>query len=669
MSNALESSVEITRLNTKGDDGVRLPLVGIASNAEFPGHFSQAPARPRPASAEHLFAAFVALAIVTIVTPLRTLHALLPWRLIAMLPFATFQDLFLLAAIAWLFHGFFAIAKPPWTRRLVAIAGWTVCLVLAVYSYLSGIIYLIIRRPLTFGLIAAADNLRGIQSSIDAVATPAMIAAVAMAPAYTVLIAIELERFAPGAMRRLQRGFLSVRGLLLTALFLAAAHGWAVRYVPFSLASFNPQWTLMSSAFELHTPVVTDAIPAGYLADFQPVGMRPASGAGPLVGAGFEATTSREPLNVLMVVMESVGAHRLGLYGAPFDDTPKLAEMARHALVFNRAYVAEAETSAALGALFASVYPDHDWPSITQLAPALAIPGLPAVLSSKGYRTAFMHSGQLVFDRQGEFLQSRGFDQVIDKKRDYDTPADPDLVAQALSWIKADPSRPFFLTIWTQDTHHPYVAAAQHDYGVHDIYLNRYLNAVHATDAIIGELAAALQSMGLADHTLLVITGDHGEAFGEHGQLIHGGTVYNEEVQVPLLIVNPKLFPHEVTVKRLVRQIDIAPTLLALLGFNSPATWQGADVLGADAPDRAYLFAGTGNFSFGLIEGDFKYIYDFQRDRSQLYDVVTDPNETRNLASDDAYAALMRRAHLRLEAWVSFQNYYLARYENPGARK
>lgn len=643
--------------------------MAISSKVEFPGHLAQVPAQLRPTSAEYLFAAFVALALVTIVTPLRTLHALLPWRLIPMLPLATFQDLFLLAAIAWLFHGLFAIAKPPWARRPVAIAGWTLCLALALYSYLSGIIYLVIRRPLTFGLIAAADNLRGIQSSIDAVATPTMIVAAAIAPAYVVLIAIELERFAPRAMRRLQRGFLSVRGLLLTALFLAAAHGWAARYMPFSLASFNPQWTLMSSAFELHTPVVTDAIPAGYLADFEPAGARGGSGSGPLVGAGFEAARPREPLNVLMVVMESVGAHRVARYGAASDDTPNLLELARHAIVFERAYAAEAETSAALGALFSSVYPDHDWPSITQLAPALAIPGLPAVLSSKGYRTAFMHSGQLVFDRQGEFLQSRGFDRIVGKERDNDAPADADLVPQALSWIKADPARPFFLTIWTQDTHHPYLAVGKRDYGVHDIYLNRYLNAVHAADALIGQLAGALQGMGLADRTLLVITGDHGEAFGEHGQLIHGGTVYNEEVQVPLLIVNPRLFPHEVTVKRPVRQIDIAPTVLALLGFNSPATWQGADVLGAEVPDRAYLFAGTGNFSFGLVEGDFKYIYDFQRDRSQLYDVATDPDETRNLASDDAYAALMRRAHLRIEAWVSFQNRYLARFENTPAQR
>jgi lipoteichoic acid synthase len=319
-----------------------------------------------------------------------------------------------------------------------------------------------------------------------------------------------------------------------------------------------------------------------------------------------------------------------------------------------------------LGALFSSVYPDHDWPSITQLAPSLAIPGLPAVLSARGYRTAFMHSGQLVFDRQGEFLSTRGFSRIIDKKRDYDAPRDAELLPTILDWIKADPSRPFFLTIWTQDTHHPYLAAEHHDYGVRDASLNRYLNALHATDTLIGELFAWLQTTGLADRTLMIITGDHGEAFGEHGQLIHGGTVYNEEIQVPLLIVNPQLFPHAIFVDRVVRQIDIAPTLLGLLGLEPPATWQGDNVLGKDPLPRAYLFAGTGNFTFGLVEGNFKYIYNVQRDRSQLYDLATDPEEKKNLASDPAYADIVRQNHLRLEAWVSFQNRYLARFENPG---
>src|SRR5579862_251047 len=277
-------------------DGAPTADISVVATAVVPA----AASCPSRDAAEYLFAAFFALAVLTIVSPARTLHTLLPWGRIALLPLATCQDLFLLAAIAWLFHGLFAIAKRPWSRRMAAIAGWTICLWLALYSYLNQVLYLIIHRPLTFGLLAAADNLRGIQSSIDAVVTPALIATLAMAPAYVVLIAIILARFAPAATRRMSDAFHSVRGLSLTVIFLVGAHTWAIRYVPFSLASFNPQWTLISSALGPHTPLVTDAAPDGYLADFQPVGMRPASAPGRLAEAGLVAVAPRKPLNVLI---------------------------------------------------------------------------------------------------------------------------------------------------------------------------------------------------------------------------------------------------------------------------------------------------------------------------------------------------------------------------------
>jgi arylsulfatase A-like enzyme len=615
--------------------------------------------------ADQLFAAFVGLAIVTVCTPLRTLHSLLTWGLVAMLPLATYKDLLLVVALAWLFDGLYTIVRRRWARRVVAVAGWTSCLTLALYTYLSDIIYLIIRRPLTAGLLVAADNLRAIQASAESVITPGMIGALVMAPVWTVLIASILVGLAPEELTRLRRRFYSAAGLAATVLYFFVAHVCAFHWVPYSLLSFNPQWTLISSFFESHTPVVTDAIPPSYLDDFEPAGVRKPSGAGSFTVGGLNPAAWPRPLNVVMVVMESVGAQRVQLYGAPFDNTPGLVELARHSVVFKRVYASEAETSAAYGALFTSVYPDHDWPSITQLAPALAVPGLPAVLAKHGYRTAFIHSGQIVFDREGDFLRNHGFQELMAEPRDYPYPRDPELLPETLKWIESDPRRPFFVTLWTHDTHHPYVSSSNRDFGVHNARLNRYLNAVQATDALITELAAGLQRMGLADRTLLVVMGDHGEAFGDHNQLIHGGSVYEEEVHIPWMIENPALFPHEVVVDRLTRQVDIAPTLLALLGFSSPPAWQGANALGTELPPRAYFFAGTGNLTFGLVEGDFKYIYNFRRELDQLYDLAADPYERNNLASQPAFAETVKRDHLRLEAWVSFQNPYLERFEKP----
>jgi arylsulfatase A-like enzyme len=109
------------------------------------------------------------------------------------------------------------------------------------------------------------------------------------------------------------------------------------------------------------------------------------------------------------------------------------------------------------------------------------------------------------------------------------------------------------------------------------------------------------------------------------------------------------------------RQIDIAPTLLSLLGIPEPAQWQGTSLFQRPRRRRVYMFSANGNYVLGLIDGNMKYIYDFNLDRAELYDLAADPFEHYNLSSDPAYAALMGREKLRLQAWTSFQNAYLRR--------
>ena len=153
-----------------------------------------------------------------------------------------------------------------------------------------------------------------------------------------------------------------------------------------------------------------------------------------------------------------------------------------------------------------------------------------------------MTPAALAYDKEDEFLRAHGFQDVIDKPGSTSQPMDSELVARAIHWIKQDQSHPFFLTLWTADTHHPYLSSSVRDYHVNDAYLNRYLNGIEATDRLIAQIADALESMRLADDTLLVVTGDHGEAFGEHQETGHGFTTYDEEVHVPLLMVNARLF-------------------------------------------------------------------------------------------------------------------------------
>ena len=109
------------------------------------------------------------------------------------------------------------------------------------------------------------------------------------------------------------------------------------------------------------------------------------------------------------------------------------------------------------------------------------------------------------------------------------------------------------------------------------------------------------------------------------------------------------------------RQVDIAPSVLSLLGMPAPAQWQGISLFRKPGRRRAYLFSDNANFILGVIDANMmKYIYDFYLDRPQLYDLMADPGERHNLAGDPVYAALMARDKLRLQAWASFQDPYLS---------
>jgi len=299
--------------------------------------------------------------------------------------------------------------------------------------------------------------------------------------------------------------------------------------------------------------------------------------------------------------------------------------------------------------------------TIPRKSPAIRVPKLPALLQNRGYRTAFLHSGSIDYDGNLEFLENQGFQQVISWSSDDTHPRDAEFVPAALNWINQGHGRPFFLAMWTRDTHNPYLSYSNHQY-VQDYALNRYLNSVAWTDQVIGKLADVLQRAGLADNTLLVITGDHGEAFQEHDQSVHNFSVYNEEVRIPLMFVNPKLIPRRIDVTTVARQIDIAPSLLDLLDVGAPPSWQGTSLFAAQRPSRAYLFSIAGDFRLGLAEGDFVYIRNYSHNRQELYNVATDFGEQNDLSARTDYNPMMARARTRLEAWLSFQNKYLASF-------
>jgi len=237
-----------------------------------------------------------------------------------------------------------------------------------------------------------------------------------------------------------------------------------------------------------------------------------------------------------------------------------------------------------------------------------------------------------------------------------------------LEWIARKPDQPFFAMYWSYATHIPYRALHDkwRDFGVGDHQLGIYLNGLRQTDAILGVVLDRLNELGLLDSTLLVIVGDHGEAFGEHGQRGHATGIYEENLRVPLMLVHPSFAPGTVT-DAPVGMVDVAPSVLDLLGVPLPGEWQGRSLLGSRRVPRVYFFAPYSATVFGLREGDKKYLFDATANAWEVYDLAADPGELHNLA--DPESTEIANARGRLAAWLQNHTRYLRSRVGPRKRR
>lgn len=375
--------------------------------------------------------------------------------------------------------------------------------------------------------------------------------------------------------------------------------------------------------------------------------------------------------NVIVVVLESVAAQ----YVAGFDTadtllTPELKSYESAARRFTDFYAHQPSTTHSLVALLLSVFPPHSFRAVTREHPDIAVPSLSAELKHRGYRTAILNAEDNRFQRSDVFLSHRGFDLIQDERSDscvVSTEAHPDscMMDNLMRWIRADRERPFFAVLWTVQTHYPYfssrdparqeipteLAPSRQRSEYLNTRYNRYRRALRETDAALGGLFRGLEQGGLMDSTLLVILGDHGEAFGQHGNMFHR-LLYDEEVRIPFLLLNSKLFHGEID-STLGGTIDIAPTVMDLLGYSLPGEWQGRSLFSRSRYPRVYLF-GPYSGLFGQREGKWKLIYNPIAGSAELYDLATDRDEQHNLAFK--YPEVVESGRNRLAAWVQYQN-------------
>jgi hypothetical protein len=363
--------------------------------------------------------------------------------------------------------------------------------------------------------------------------------------------------------------------------------------------------------------------------------------------------------NVVYVALESTAASYLGLYGAARDPMPALTALGNDGLVFERAYAAYPESIKGLYTTLCSAYTAFD--TAVETYSDIPCDSVANRLRTAGYRTALFHSGRFDYLGMKGIIEGRGFDVLEDagaiggKVRSSFGVDERSTVNRVLGWIDTvGRDRPFFVTYLPVAGHHPYVSTIAGPFdGSDDRTL--YLNALYEADTALRQLIDGLHARDLDRNTLFVVAGDHGEAFGQHpGNYAHTLFIYEENVKVPLVIAAPGSSIDGTRVRRLASAIDLAPTILSLVGLPVPARYEGVSLL-EPGPRMALFYTDYSLGWLGLADGCWKYLFEIDSARSHLFDVCADSGETNDVAPVPENAARVAFYRGRVEAWAAAQ--------------
>ena len=344
--------------------------------------------------------------------------------------------------------------------------------------------------------------------------------------------------------------------------------------------------------------------------------------------------------NVLLITIDTLRPDRLSCYDGPYLKTPAIDGLAQKGILFRRAFAHTPMTLPSHANILLGVTPlVHGVHDNANFIVPKGIPNLAVWLKGKGYATgAFVGS----FPLDSRFGLTPGFD-VYDDNYGSQGPNDMMFVERkadavidlARRWLSAQKG-PWFLWVHCFDPHQPYDPPEPYRTRFRD---TPYDGEVAYVDAALGKLFAFLKERKLEENTVTVLTADHGESLGEHGEATHGYFAYNATLHVPLILSGPGLKPGRAGQE--VSHIDIFPTICDLLKIDRPPSVQGLSLMplvqGKALPARAIYFeALTAYYNRGwaplkgYIDGRDKFL---ESPIPELYDIDQDFNERKNLAA------------------------------------
>ena len=366
-------------------------------------------------------------------------------------------------------------------------------------------------------------------------------------------------------------------------------------------------------------------------------------------------------LNVILITVDTLRADYVSAYGGRAQ-TPHIDSLAREGVVFDRCIAQTPLTFPAHVTIMSGTYPLHHR---VRDNGGIAVPDelelISETLRDSGYSTSAFIGAYVLHSKWG--LQ-QGFDHYSD---DFNRSRYEHILLQnekravevidlAKKWIQNHKESKFFTWIHLYDPHKPYDPPTPFDqYGE-----DPYRGEVEYTDSAIGEFLSFLRAEGLYEKSLIVVTSDHGESLGAHGEREHGFFVYEPAVWVPLIMRAPSTFPVK-RVEGLVEHVDIVPTILDMLEISVPGAVQGESLeevmFGAKPEGNATAYTETfyPRLHLGWSElaafyqGGLKYV---KAPREELYEPEKDEGELNDLASVAAFETSKKTLQNELSAFV-----------------
>ncbi len=295
--------------------------------------------------------------------------------------------------------------------------------------------------------------------------------------------------------------------------------------------------------------------------------------------------------SVIVICVDTLRADHLTAYGCRRPLTPRMDRLMDRGVVMETARTPVPLTTPAVASVLTSLHPHRHGSTRNGVPVFPGLATLPALLAAEGYQTAAVISNWTLRDQLSNL--GTGFHSYIeafDRKRWrwlFKSEGSATLVnSRTMQWVDGprDPRQPFFLWVHYVEPHAPYRfhGAFADQVGVVTggpaDAAQRYATEVAFVDARLGELLDGLEERGLMENSLVVLMADHGESLGEHSVWGHGKVCYEEGLRVPLAFVRPGVIPAGRRVRSQVTLLDVAPTILGLLGLEPPPAMEGRDL-------------------------------------------------------------------------------------------